>query len=68
MAPPKIPSENLTFSGRAWLYFALMDHLLESYLRCFLTNPRVVNKYYVKEALVRDKQVWTVEVISRTQK
>ena len=44
-------------TGRAWLYLALTDHLLESYLRCFTSNSRLVKKYYVKEALVLDQQV-----------
>jgi len=42
--------------GRAWLYMALMDHLLESYMRCFLDNVKLVKRYYAKEAFVLDPQ------------
>ena len=45
------------FSGRAWLYTALNEQLLESYLRCYMNNPKLINKYYAKEALVQDHQV-----------
>lgn len=43
--------------GRAWLYLALSDHLLESYILCFMKNSDLVRKHYVKEALVLDEQV-----------
>lgn len=43
--------------GRAWLYLALSDHLLESYILCFMKNTDLVRKHYVKEALVLDEQV-----------
>jgi len=46
--------------GRAWLYLALSDHLLESYIQCFMKNTDLVRKHYVKEALVLDEQVYTV--------
>ena len=48
---------DVSHSGRAWLYYALMDHLMESYLRCFTANHKLVKKYYAKEALVLDQQV-----------
>lgn len=47
---------NFYVTGRAWLYLALTDHLLESYLRCFSSDQSLVRKYYVKEALVADQQ------------
>lgn len=35
--------------GRAWIYHALNDNLMESYLKCFLENRKIVLKYYTKE-------------------
>ena len=46
----------LYVAGRAWLYLALTDHLLESYLRCFITNQASIRHFYAKEALVLDQQ------------
>jgi len=43
--------------GRAWLYQALADHLLESYVRCYIDNARIVKRYYVHDALLLDEQV-----------
>lgn len=36
------------FSGRAWLYLALNENSLESYLRLFQENLSLLHKYYVK--------------------
>jgi len=44
--------------GRAWLYDALSDHLLESYVRCFVDNKKLVKSFYVQDALVLDYQVF----------
>jgi hypothetical protein len=44
--------------GRAWIYHALNDNLMESYLKCFLENKKIVLKYYKREqALILDEQV-----------
>lgn len=48
--------------GRAWLFLALNENLLESYMRCFLENASIVKKYYVREALVLDHQRMNVLV------
>ncbi|XP_019627988.1 PREDICTED: pleckstrin homology domain-containing family M member 2-like [Branchiostoma belcheri] len=42
--------------GRAWLYLALNENALESYLRVFQENSQLVRKYYVRHALLRDEQ------------
>lgn len=44
-------------SGRAWLLMALNECLLESYLRCYQTNDKLVEDFYVRDALVRDREV-----------
>jgi len=36
---------------------ALNDCLLESYLRCYHHNEKLVEDFYVRDALVRDKEV-----------
>lgn len=36
------------FAGRAWLYLALNENSLESYLRLFQENLGLLHKYYVK--------------------
>ena len=36
---------------------ALNESLLESYIRCYQQNQKLVNQYYVNDALVRDQQV-----------
>ena len=46
--------------GRAWLYQALSDHLLESYIRCYVDNEKLVKSFYMPDALVLDYQVLTV--------
>ncbi|XP_028921570.1 pleckstrin homology domain-containing family M member 2 isoform X2 [Ornithorhynchus anatinus] len=38
--------------SRAWLYLALNENSLESYLRLFQENSTLLHKYYVKNALV----------------
>ncbi|XP_015268061.1 PREDICTED: pleckstrin homology domain-containing family M member 2 [Gekko japonicus] len=38
--------------SRAWLYLALNENSLESYLRLFQENLSLLHKYYVKSALV----------------
>ncbi|XP_066493370.1 pleckstrin homology domain-containing family M member 2 isoform X2 [Tiliqua scincoides] len=38
--------------SRAWLYLALNENSLESYLRLFQENWSLLHKYYVKNALV----------------
>ena len=43
--------------GRAWLYQALSDHLLESYVRCYADNAKLVKSFYMQDALVLDYQV-----------
>lgn len=35
-------------AGRAWLYLALNENSLESYLRLFQENLGLLHKYYVK--------------------
>ncbi|KAK3601297.1 hypothetical protein CHS0354_011893 [Potamilus streckersoni] len=42
--------------GRAWLFMALNDSLLESYICCFQQNQKLLSKYYVRDALVRDQE------------
>ncbi|KAF2980413.1 hypothetical protein EK904_010539, partial [Melospiza melodia maxima] len=42
----------LCSTGRAWLYLALNENSLESYLRLFQENLSLLHKYYVKNALV----------------
>lgn len=37
-----------SFAGRAWLYLALNENSLESYLRLFQENLALLHKYYVK--------------------
>ncbi|KAJ8258855.1 hypothetical protein COCON_G00178670 [Conger conger] len=39
--------------GRAWLYLALTESSLESYLRLFQENQGLLHKYYYENALVR---------------
>lgn len=36
------------FAGRAWLYLALNENSLESYLRLFQENLGLLHKYYFK--------------------
>jgi len=43
--------------GRAWLYQSLSDHLLESYIRCYVDNVKLVKSFYMQDALVLDYQV-----------
>ncbi|XP_053379743.1 pleckstrin homology domain-containing family M member 2-like isoform X2 [Mercenaria mercenaria] len=46
--------------GRAWLFMALNECLLESYLRCYQQNENLVEEYYVRDALVRDQDKFNV--------
>jgi hypothetical protein len=49
--------------GRAWIYHALNDNLMESYLKCFLDNRKPVSKHYKRDvSLVTDEQAVTVLV------
>ena len=49
--------------GRAWLYHALNDNLMESYLKCILENKKLVVRFYKKEAsLIADEQAISVLV------
>eukprot|EP00731_Ephydatia_muelleri_P015406 Em0008g1126a len=42
--------------GRAWLFTALNEQVLGSYLRLFLENQRTVSDYYYKEAFLHDTE------------
>ena len=45
--------------SRAWIYHALNDNLMESYLKCFLDNKKLVERYYKKDSsLMSDDQVF----------
>ncbi|XP_065552921.1 pleckstrin homology domain-containing family M member 2 isoform X1 [Lathamus discolor] len=46
------PFVSQAHTGRAWLYLALNENSLESYLRLFQENLSLLHKYYVKNALV----------------
>ncbi|XP_056364234.1 pleckstrin homology domain-containing family M member 2 isoform X2 [Oenanthe melanoleuca] len=46
------PAMSWACTGRAWLYLALNENSLESYLRLFQENLSLLHKYYVKNALV----------------
>lgn len=49
--------------GRAWIYHALNDNLMESYLRWILENKKIVLKFYKREtALIADDQAISVMV------
>ncbi|RNA31491.1 pleckstrin homology domain-containing family M member [Brachionus plicatilis] len=49
--------------GRAWIYHALNENLMESYLRCFLDNKKLVSKFYSPGvSLVSDEQSLSVLV------
>jgi hypothetical protein len=43
--------------GRAWLFFALNDSLMESYIKCFQDNKKLVKKFYTSDSIVNDTQV-----------
>lgn len=44
--------------GRAWIYHALNENLMESYLRCFSDNKKFVSKFYSPGvSLISDEQV-----------
>lgn len=42
--------------SRAWLYKAISDNSLESFVNCFLDDQTNVKKYYIDLALLRDKE------------
>ncbi|XP_071945049.1 pleckstrin homology domain-containing family M member 2-like isoform X2 [Antedon mediterranea] len=42
--------------GRAWLYLSLKETSLESYIRCLLDHPKLVQSFYHEDAILRDKQ------------
>ncbi|KAK3105695.1 hypothetical protein FSP39_003649 [Pinctada imbricata] len=42
--------------SRAWLFLALNECCLESYIRCYEDNKKVVKKYYSTDALLLDQQ------------
>ncbi|PIK58344.1 putative pleckstrin-likey domain-containing family M member 2 [Apostichopus japonicus] len=42
--------------SRAWLYKALDESSLESYINCFLDDQANVKKYYIDLALLRDRE------------
>ncbi|KAL3854579.1 hypothetical protein ACJMK2_013843 [Sinanodonta woodiana] len=42
--------------GRACLFMVLNNCLLESYIHCFQQNQKLMSKYYVRDALVRDQE------------
>ena len=50
--------------GRAWLFMALNECLLESYIRCFQQNEKMTEEFYVNDALVRDQQVQSMVVLN----
>ncbi len=35
--------------GRAWIYSALNDNLMESYLKCLLENKKLLLRFYLKD-------------------
>lgn len=47
----------MNLTGRAWIFMALNECLLESYIRNISGDARRLKKYYVKEALLLDQQV-----------
>ena len=54
--------------GRAWLYHALNDNLMESYLRCFLDNKKLVNRFYKKDSsLIGDDQVRLFQIKTKCE-
>ena len=52
--------------GRAWLYQALSDQLLESYIRCYTDNVKLVCNFYMQDALVLDYQVCSTATAAAT--
>ncbi|PSN50559.1 hypothetical protein C0J52_03512 [Blattella germanica] len=40
--------------GRAWLYYTLTEGSLQSYLHCLCRDVKVLHRYYVTQALLRD--------------
>lgn len=49
--------QNVTSSaglGRAWICQALNENMLESYIASFMENHKILEKHYLKPALLRD--------------
>ncbi|KAL8593876.1 hypothetical protein ACOMHN_023792 [Nucella lapillus] len=46
--------------GRAWIFMALNDMLLESYIRCITQHTKMLKKHYAKDALLLDQQQMSV--------
>ena len=44
----RVRNSSLSCVGRAWLYLALSESSLESYLRLFQENQALLHKYYFK--------------------
>ncbi|EDO41439.1 predicted protein [Nematostella vectensis] len=42
--------------GRVWIFMAIKECVLESYMRMFLNEPKSVKKYYSKYAFMRDNE------------
>lgn len=38
----------IVFAGRAWLYMALNEQAMESYVRMFIENQDVIQEYYLR--------------------
>ena len=47
--------------GRAWLYMALNEQSMESYVRMFLENQDQVNDFYVKSVVNKVHNVFLKE-------
>jgi len=44
--------------SRAWLYHALNENLMESYLKCIADDRKLIEKFYIKEcSIIADTQV-----------
>lgn len=46
--------------GRVWIFTAVSDGLLESYIRLFVDSERLAKKFYTKKAFIRDRERLTV--------
>lgn len=50
----------ITYFGksRAWIYHALNENLMESYLKCISEDRKLIEKFYIKESsIITDTQV-----------
>jgi hypothetical protein len=57
--------ENVTTNmgrGRAWIYLALMEHVLSSYVSCFENNRAAVLTYYKLDAIMVDVEVFSYTI------